>query len=138
MGKKVKSMDVTIAGVTRSYEFDPAAETSGYDESSASLELLSDAETTDVVLGGSPDTARIDVEYTVTIRSSVSVDLSDLADNEVEDASDMKDQVQGGNFDEVYEAIVEDAAENLGSEHVEIDSVTIEELLDEDGNDCDN
>lgn len=133
---KLKSMDVTISGVTRSYEFDPAIEVSSDDEGEASLEVLREAETTEVVLTKGIASARVEVEFEVRYRSSVTVDLEDL--DGIESSDDIEPFVHdsfsyGG---AVSDAIQEDL-ENIDTDSITIDSVDVEELFDEDGDSVD-
>ncbi len=128
--KRLKSMDVTIHGVTRSYEWDPALEVSSDDEGEASLEVLEDASTTEVVLSGSIDCATVTVEYTYRFSGSVEVSLDSL---DVEDADDLVNQVEQGDFYAVTDAITEDVGENISDDCITFDSVVVDRLYDEDG-----
>lgn len=129
---RLKSMNVTIEGVTRSYDFGDGAEVSSDDEGEASLELLRDAETTEVVLSQGIESARVTVDFTYTFTGSVEVDLDDLG-GEVEDLDDVEHLAEQGN-DDIFEAITEEVGQSIGYEYVTIDSVAVDEAFDDSGN----
>lgn len=131
MTKRIASMDVTIAGTTRSFEFDPPADVSYDEEGPASLELLGEAETTEVQFASDTiASARVEVSYTYRVSGSVTVDLSDL---DVEDADDLQSQVEQGYFSQVADEALEDVVENSSTDDIVIDSVDVEDIFDEDG-----
>lgn len=134
MGKRLKSMDVTIEDVTRTFEFDPPVKVESDDEAEASLELLHDAETTEVVLVSGIDSAKVEVSYTYTVTGTVEVELDsgDLGDD-YEDSDDVQSAVERSDFDAVTDAIRDDIENNLDVEqNVVIDNVDVT-LFDEDG-----
>jgi len=131
---RIKSMDVTIAGVTRSYEWDPPVEVESDDEGSASLELLESAETTEVeFMDPAISSATVTVEFTVTYSSSIEVELEDL---DVEDVDDLVVQVAEGDFDSVSDQVLEDLS-NADYSNISIDSVDVQSAQDENGDDID-
>lgn len=133
MGKKLKSMDVTIHGVTRSYEFNPAIEVWSDDEGEASLEVLREAETTEVVLtSGAITEARVTVDYEVRFSGSVSLDIS----GEWEDHEALRDCIESGYVDDIVEGIDDDARDNI-SDSVTISNIEVDEATDENGEDVD-
>lgn len=134
---KLKSMDVTIGGVTRSYEFDPAIAVSSDDEGEASLEVLRDAETTEVVLTKGISSARVEVSFTVRYEGSVTVDLEDL--EEVEDSDGVAENANDSFAYEgsVYDAIME-SLENIDSTCISVDDVDVEAMFDDDGDEVED
>lgn len=134
MGKRLKSMDVTIEDVTRTFEFDPPAKVSSDDEGEASLELLRDAETTEVVLVSGIDSVKAEVSYTYTVTGTVEVELDsgDLGDD-FEDSDDIQSAIERGDFDSVGDAIRDDIEQNLDVDtYAQVDSVDVT-AFDEDG-----
>lgn len=125
---RINSMDVTIAGCTRSFKFDPPASVDSDDPGDASLELLRDAETTEVELSNeSIFEVSVSLTRTQRVRKTVTVraededaareyvemlDFDDLWDDydaetedsetEVEDVSDTGDNPEEAGYD--YEA----------------------------------
>ena len=132
MAKRLQSMDVTIRGVTRSYEFDPAEPVDSDDEGEASLQLLGEAETTEVQLTSGITNATVAVSFTVTIEGTVNVDLSDL--EEVDDEDDIINAVEGGDFDDVSDAISQYVERNFDASDAAIDNVDVEGMFVDDGN----
>jgi len=131
MAKRLASMDVTISGVTRSYEFDPPVEVSSDDDGEASLELLRYAETTEVVLVSGITNATVSVSFSFQLEGTVNVDLSDL--EEVDDEDDVINAVERGDFQEVVDAIEHYLQMNTDGSDAQIDNVDVEGLYDDDG-----
>lgn len=128
-------MDVTIGGVTKSYDFGSGIEVCSDDEDEASLEVLRDAETTEVVLSKGIASATVEVEYTYKVTGTVEVSLKDIED--ADDESDVIDQVESNTFDAVMEAVIDEVEGGLSEDNVTIDGVMVNGLFDEDGNDVD-
>jgi hypothetical protein len=136
MGKRLQSMDVTLRGVTRHFEFDPPTPVDSDDDGEASLEVLNEGETTEVVLvGGSVTNATVNVSFTFEVSGSVDVDLSDLED--IEDASDIIDGVERGDFDDVYDDIIRYIENEVGQDGIHIDEVDVTGMYDEEGEEVD-
>lgn len=136
MGTRLRSMDVTIRGVTKTYEFNPPEPVSYDDAGEASLELLGDAETTEVdLVSTNIDSATVAVNFTVSYESYVEVDLTDLED--VEDIQTIIMMVEQGDFADVADAIETDLLNISGGEHVRIDNVDVDSIYDEDGESID-
>lgn len=128
---KLKSMDVTIRGVTRTFEFDPATPVDSDDEGEASLELLGEAETTEVQLGGGISSAEVTVRGTITYEVEFSYEVEDLEGEDIEDESGIIDYVENEDLeDEASEAV---ANGNYTTYDFRINEVTVEQALDEDG-----
>lgn len=133
MGKKVVSLDLTLRGVTQSFEFDEPEAVENEDETSIGQELLSEVQLTELELVDETiRSARVEVNYTYHFQGTVTVDLDDV---EAVDRDDLVYQVAAGEFDEVSSSIEEDIAENFDSYAVSLDGVGVEEALDANGED---
>lgn len=132
---KLKSMDVTIRGVTKTYEFDPPTSVDSSDEGEASLELLQDAETTEVELVNGVAGARVEVEFSYTYRGSVTVEVEDLEDENIEDENDIIALVERQELQVVDDAMEEDVQRNFESSSLSIDSVDVLNVYDDQGDD---
>jgi hypothetical protein len=131
-------MDVTIAGVTRSYEFDPAVPVGSDDEGEASLELLRDAETSDVQLvGAGAESAQVEVEVRVTVTVNLTVEMEDLGRYDIESTDDIARLVTDGDYDIDYDVESAMNSGDFSTEDTEILDVTVEAVYDEDGEDID-
>jgi hypothetical protein len=126
-------MEVRINGVGRTFEFDPPAKVSSDDEGEASLELLGEAETYEVEMVKGVSAATVEVEYTYTITGSVEVELERLEDENIEDEQDIIALVERGDEDDVYSAIEDEVTRNYDSSSVTIDNVTVNDVVDDDG-----
>jgi hypothetical protein len=128
---KLQSMDVTIRGVTRSYEFNPPEDFGEGDEGTISMSALEEAETTEVQLVGGFSEATVTVSYSIRHDGNVTVDLADVAAYSTYD--DLRNGIERGDFDEVAEAIQDDIERNLEASDASIDSVEDLEVTDENG-----
>ena len=132
MGKKLQSMDVVIHGTTRTFEYDPPVKVESDDEGEASLELLEDAETTEVVLADDGP-AMAEVEYTVrvTVEVNFTKELEDLGDEDFGDVYDIESYAEDLDIeDEVRDALL---LGNYTTEDIEVQDVSILGVYDEDG-----
>jgi hypothetical protein len=132
---KLKNMDVSIRGVTRTFEFDPATPVSSSDEGEASLELMGEAETTEVQLVSGVSGAVVLVEYEVNYRRSVEVELDNLYDEDIDDEQDLIALVERGEFTEVGDAIESDVQDNFDDSWYNMTNVEVTSVTDDDGND---
>lgn len=128
---KLQSMDVTIRGVTQSFEFDPPEDFGEGDEAQVSLAALEEAETTEVQLVGGFSEATVNVSYEIRHEGSVNVTLSDVS--EYDSYDELQNAIERGDMDEVNEAIQEDIERNLEASDATIDSVDDLEVTDENG-----
>jgi hypothetical protein len=132
---KLQSMDVTLRGVTRKFTFDPATPVDSNDDGEASLEVLADAETTEVVLvADGIYSAQVEVSYVVRYEGTVTVDLEDLEG--VEDADEVQRLAEMGEFSVINDAINNDLEYSI-EDAISIDSIDVIECFDEDGNTVD-
>ena len=132
---RVKSMDVTIAGYTRSFDFGSGVKVDSQDEGQASLELLHDATTSEVVLGSDVvASASVRISYRVVHEGEVYVDLDDLEEEELEDEQAVLDYVDDNWLDlsAVVDAIERDL-ENIDTSDVTLEDVSVDGVYDEDG-----
>ena len=131
---KLKSMDVNIRGVQRTFEFDPATPVDSDDDGEASLELLGEAETFEVQLVKGVSEAKVTVEYTMQWTSSVEVLLEDLEDQDIEDDQDIINLVEGGDYDPtVNDAIESDIQDNVDDSWYQISSILVDSVIDDSG-----
>jgi Arc/MetJ-type ribon-helix-helix transcriptional regulator len=129
---RITSMDVTIRGVTRTFDFGTGEPVSSDEEGPASLELLEEAETTEVQLKGNAiSNATVSVSFTYRYEGTVSVELSNIDD--CDSVDELRDMVERGEFSDIDDAVTNDIEYNLGSENVSIDSVEDIKAFDDEG-----
>lgn len=138
MGKRLQSMDVTIEDVTRTFEFDPPVKVESDDEGEASLELLREAETTEVVLVGGIDSATVNVRFTYQVTGEVEVQLDSSDLDGIDEVDEIRSGAERGDFDGINDAIDREVEANVAAfENAVIDAVDVV-AYDEDGNEVDD
>jgi hypothetical protein len=129
---KLKSMDVTIRGVTQTFEFAPPEDFGEGDEAEVSMSALEEAETTEVELVSGISSAEVLISGTVTYEVEFRYTVEDLDDENVKDEDDVQDHVEGLDL----ESEAEEAASNgnYTTYDFRVNDISVEDMLDENGN----
>ena len=131
---KLKSMDVEIRGVRRSYEFDPPIEVSSSDEGEASLEVLREyAETYEVELVHGVSEIVADVEFEIRWSFTAEVKIDEDLD-EVETEQDAIEAIENATR-ELAEVADEYIRNEVDDSWYTVQNVTITAVEDENGDD---
>ena len=131
---KLKSMDVEIRGVRRSYEFDPPIEVSSSDEGEASLEVLREyAETYEVELVRGVSEIVADVEFEIRWSFTAEVKIDEDLD-EVETEQDAIEAIENATR-ELAEVADEYIRNEVDDSWYTVQNVTITAVEDENGDD---
>ena len=131
---KLKSMDVEIRGVRRSYEFDPPIEVSSSDEGEASLEVLREyAETYEVELVHGVSEIVADVEFEIRWSFTAEVKIDEDLD-EVETEQDAIEAIENATR-ELAEVADEYIRNEVDDSWYTVQNVTITAVEDDNGDD---
>ncbi len=141
MTKRLESVDLELLGQQHSFRFDPAVEVEGYEDTGDSLQdeiamgnavlrLVTSLEVQLAEAGAAG--ASVDIEFTYTYSGRVSVDLDSIEEYGITDESELRDLIEQGEFEQVYEDITYEVERNVDGDGISFDDINVS-LTDENG-----